>query len=568
MSRETTPEEAYPQLLQWPIAKVVKKRYTDQGVIELKAEWQPTTVRFSQVSTDEDNTIWVDIDGERTKGVKRRVRVGVHEESGEELWSIEWKSTWRSVWGLAGAMDAVSEYHESHLDDVRRKEGKWWRISDLGPLVQPAEGEPAPGTLLDLIDGRYLVPEQGRDYTLAISANFFGSLNGMASKASVRYLNMPVRQRLIFTDTYIESLETSRKKGINLRSHLRLLLVYVTGLARSVDMCTRCEAGYGPLLKCVIDDTAAAGTCVNCAISISETSSCQWWHHNRRGDRPSLWNPALLETDPGANGGVGPIADEGAGTSAGGEAMEQAQGVDGANNTRADSAGLFVTPGMEDRPGPAQPDGDPGQTGGATPVVHSSSTLGRNDASTAFVTPASARSQGERVEDDPQNSVTKTKLESPSAEPRKQSSEPTPGPSKRRRHDARTKSPSWIGKHRNCTSARFGRPCRDPIVGAWQTSPDEPVRVGRDCVFAYGEASDRDVNDVLRCCPCDQAEAFEEMYQLYLESQLPAMSDESLLSKAECIAKVWYEELNQAVRLYCPAPGQPSPDAPECIELD
>ncbi|CAK1356403.1 unnamed protein product [Cercospora beticola] len=559
MSRQPTPDQRHPQLRQWPIARIINKRYTDQGVIELKAEWQPTTVRSSQVSTDEDNTIWVDIDGERTKGVRRRVQVGVHEGSGEELWSIEWKSTWRSVWGLAGAMNAVSEYQEMHLDDVRRKEGKWWRVSNLGPLVQPAEGEPAPETLLDLVDGRYLVPERGRDYTLAISANFFGSLDGMASKASVRYLNMPVRQRLVFTDTYIESLESSRKKGINLRSHLRLLLVYVTGLARGVDMCTRCEAGYGPLPKCVIDDTAAAGTCVNCAISISETSNCQWWHHNRRGDRPSLWNPALLEADPSA--------DEGAGSSANGEAVEQAQRPEAANSIRPDSAGLLVSPDTADHAGPAHRDEDPIQAGGATPVG-SSSTLGRQDPSTAFVTPESARTEDQGICDDPRDSITKPKLESPSAEHRKQSSEPTPGPSKRRRRDARMKSPSWIGKHRTCTSARFGRPCRDPIVGAWDTPSDEPVRVERNRVFAYGEASDRDVNDVLRCCPCDQAEALEEMYQLYLESQLTAMSDESLLSKAECIAKVWYEELNQAVRLYCPAPGQPSPDAPECIELD
>ena len=157
-------------------------------------------------------------------------------------------------------------------------------------------------------------------------------------------------------------------------------------------------------MRSVIDDTAAAGTCVNCAISISETSNCQWWHHNRRGDRPSLWNPALLEADPSA--------DEGAGSSANGEAVEQAQRPEAANSIRPDSAGLLVSPDTADHAGPAHRDEDPIQAGGATPVG-SSSTLGRQDPSTAFVTPESARTEDQGICDDPRDSITKPKLESP-----------------------------------------------------------------------------------------------------------------------------------------------------------
>lgn len=152
----------------------------------------------------------------------------------------------------------------------------------------------------------------------------------------------------------------------------------------------------------MIDDTAAAGTCVNCAISISETSNCQWWHHNRRGDRPSLWNPALLEADPSA--------DEGAGSSANGEAVDQAQRPGAADSIRLDSAGLLVSPDTADPAGPAHRDEDPIQTGGATPL-RSSPTLGRTDQSTTYVTPASARTESERTGYDPQNSVSKAKLE-------------------------------------------------------------------------------------------------------------------------------------------------------------
>ncbi|KAF2206541.1 hypothetical protein CERZMDRAFT_103207 [Cercospora zeae-maydis SCOH1-5] len=555
MSRETSPDQRQPRPRQWLIARIVDKRYTDQGVIELQADWQPTTVRASQVSTDEDNTLWVHLEGERMQGVRRRVRVGVDGGSGEALWSIEWKPTWRSVWGLTGAMDAVAAYHESHLENVRRKEGTWWRVSDLGPLVQRAEGAPAPEAPLTLVDAHYLVPERGVDYTLAIAAHFFGALDGLASKASVRYLNMPVRQRLVFADAYVESLASGRKKGVNLRSHLRLMLVYATGLARRVDMCTRCEEGRGPFPKCVIDDSAAAGTCVNCAMSVSDTSRCQWWHHNRRGERPSLWNPALVH-DAGPDGAGG-----------------------AAHDSREASGGAFMTPGTDGG-------GDGDLAGGGTPARSRSSTVGRNDRSSAYGTPESAPLEVERRSRE--GAAAQSTCERPGTgecamrgrglvrtdghllrfEPRTPPSEALPRPSKRRRRDTQAERPPRIGEHRTCTSARFGRPCRDEVVGAWQVPRDAPVRVERDRIFAYGEASEHDVNDVLRCCPCDQTEEFEAMYRVYVESQGTELRDDRVLRKGECLSKVWYAELNHAVRLYCPARGQPRPDAPECIELD
>lgn len=154
----------------------------------------------------------------------------------------------RSVWGLSGALDVVAAWHDEHPLEVREREPEWWRELDLGPNVSAREQHCGPGAPLNL-NGAFLVPERGKDYTLSLSSQFFDRLNGYASKASVQFLNIPVRQRVIFCDAYINALAESRRKGINLRQHLRILLVYATGIGRPHDACSFCRAGSGALPK-------------------------------------------------------------------------------------------------------------------------------------------------------------------------------------------------------------------------------------------------------------------------------------------------------------------------------
>ncbi|USW58125.1 hypothetical protein Slin15195_G114440 [Septoria linicola] len=564
MSRQTTPGHRHPQLRKWPVSAISDKRYTDEGAIELQAEWEPTIVRSSQVSTDEDNVVRAEFEGDRISGVRRHFRSGLHPETGEELSTVEWKPSWRSVWALAGAQDVIADYHDQHPEDVRRKEGEWWRRSDLGPSIMVAEGEAGPGKALNL-NGHHLVPEKG-DYTLTVASHFFGELNGLASAASVRYLNMPVRQRLIFSDQYLETFRTGKKRGINLRTNLRLMLVYVTGLARATDMCSRCEEGNGPFPKCVIDDSVAMGVCVNCAISVSESSNCEFWHHNRRSLRPSVWNPAGLATaeedeeqDQENDDELHVDGDFGV-----------APGAQSAEGNRNSSPGLFVTPEPEDGldVSPKIGHGSRGQPGRSiiTNTSRSSVTAGRAERSSRYATPVSRASPNlDRVVKPAKVSEVQLKVESPvTRDSGKGSKAPRSSRPKRQK-----RSITWIAKHKACTSTHFGRPCQDQAVGGSRAGTDEPVLVHRGRAFKYAEATPEEIDDILSYCPCDQAEEFERMWQVYVDMvKEEQTSIEEVLSKEECLSKVWYQELNQAVKLFCPAPGQLRPGAPECIELD
>ena len=93
--------------------------------------------------------------------------------------------------------------------------------------------------------------------------------------------------------------------------------------------------------------------------------------------------------------------------------------------------------------------------------------------------------------------------------------------------------------------------------------------VHRGLTFERAEASVEQVKELLGYCPCSIAEEFEDRYQVYLEdAEERRVGEDELMCKEECISRVWVAELNAAVRVYAPAPDQPRPRAPVCIELD
>lgn len=134
---------------------------------------------------------------------------------------------------------------------------------------------------------------------------------------------------------------------------------------------------------------------------------------------------------------------------------------------------------------------------------------------------------------------------------------------------------AWTADHANCKHVRFRFPCRDTLVGR-PCEPKAPVLVHSERQFNAGEASAAEVNDILSHCPCDHAEKFEEMYHGLLqrefereeiETPLESLAEHADkgegqrsevvrdLSKERMLSLHCSQELNLAVKMFCPVEG-------------
>ncbi|KAK4616387.1 uncharacterized protein CLAFUR5_05268 [Fulvia fulva] len=283
-----------PQRPVWNVKGITGKITTRHGLVKWLVDWESTTVLVGAVNKSADGQLRVLIHDLMWYGIAETLPARPHPETGEERCRVGWKQRWCWTWSLSSALEKMSECIEKYPGAVgdRYLEPRFWQESrKLGPHTLPPETESGPRGDFEL-EGNHLYPEEGRDYTMPFLTYYLDAVEHL-SPSCKRLLNVPIRQRLIFSSDFVLT-----ERGISVWRNVRQLLAYVVGQARDWP-CHRCANGRGPLQKCVTEDSEFNGACVNCSID-RQTTSCEW-HHNLRQRERTKRQLLLVPRGEGAN---------------------------------------------------------------------------------------------------------------------------------------------------------------------------------------------------------------------------------------------------------------------------
>lgn len=515
------------------------------GLLLYQVRWaytkHPTTIL--QNRRDGEQVVRV---GREVCKVLRRSTTLPDEETGEHTSLVEWPETWLSVWELCSSLNLVIRYEASHprnlAEAIRLKQPLISAMPHRVPWILEPEVEEDIDKRAD-IDSEVFQPEERKDYTtsfLSWQRRKLDSEDGLQIASSIRMLNMPVRQRLTFSDWFCAEVEGQEPQSYDTTRDtlLRALFVYVVGDAwfPSCSSCDNIDHSL-PFTKCVALDGVFNGACTNC-VFVGRGQTCDL--HNNAPRSRNLARCIEAHAVPEASSGSS------------------------SHSSPANSPGNFSSVGSPSIVNHTTPPSSPPKSGwiSPSPMPPGSPELGLEDLAggNGSVRPNAASS--------PSPKPTKRKSSSP---------EPKKNRSKRRmkfrivKHEdtSSTTSNSLLSHAGTCRGGLSY--CTHPIAGCKPLAIEDdsqhpPSDVFNDRKFGSGQASDEEVKYVLSRCSCANTQLLRDAWDRYRADPAENESQLEFESKEEFLSIACYEQLTELAMVCCPVPSWPGPK--ERVEID
>lgn len=229
----------------WTLADTLR-REERFGVIYYLTRWKCTRHDVSFIRQREDS-VWV----VRYRGVDWLVDVIGEPVYNEQLGAFErkvkWEDTWHPLWEFVSARQSVVCWERRDKPDLAPPAKDWWLYPHSIAKYHDPVVNFEPGRRREIIDDE-IEPELHADYTLSLLERALQHLaageRGVTPAATIcRMLNLPVRQLLTFSKSFIDAGEYF---SLHREEFERAAFVHIVGFACR-DPCSSCREKRSPL---------------------------------------------------------------------------------------------------------------------------------------------------------------------------------------------------------------------------------------------------------------------------------------------------------------------------------
>ncbi|KAK4500546.1 hypothetical protein PRZ48_008735 [Zasmidium cellare] len=515
----------------WEIIRIVDRKDAN-GLLMYRVQWaytkHPTAILQSRRSGEA-----ITVNGKVCK-VLHRSTTQPDLETGAHTSLIEWREQWLPLWQLCSAHELVAEY------ELKHPRGKNRLQPPFKLHREPWKFEPEEEEDIDKrgdIEDDVFEPELGIDYTMSFLERQRADLDsedGLKVAKSLMWLNMPVRQRLVFNDWFCaRETEEARSYDSSRPGKHRAMFIYMVGDAWKTG-CSHCESFDEslPFAKCVTLDGALMGACTNCTY-MGRGRECSM-HHDVRLEHTIRCVDAYASSNSTS---TSPVESP-------------------ANDSAVDLSSDSTLPSSPVRPGWVSP----------SPTPPGSPELGSEDFRGVHV-------QDQQMDDESSSpSIPRRRSKGKSAR-RKRSKEGSPSAGQ---------EPTKVKKNRTRKGKKFVKPermsssdppaslhldtcrgapypcthpiagCEPPVIGDDSTYP--PQVVFNDKKFTRGQATDEEIRYILSRCWCPTTECLQNMWEAD-QAEAAIDGDSMYDSKEDFLSIACYELLTDIARMCCPVPS-------------